>query len=121
MHGWATSPNHRDHRGTITDLVTGHGCVDAVTIVRTKAGAVRGNHYHAKTTQWAYVASGRMVMTDGDERLEVRAGDMVRDDPGEPHAWKAIEDTVCVVFVQGPHAGDGYESDTVRLDDPILT
>jgi hypothetical protein len=73
MHGWATSPNHRDHRGTITDLVTGHGCVDAVTIVRTKAGAVRGNHYHAKTTQWAYVASGRMVITDGVERLEVRA------------------------------------------------
>lgn len=120
MEAWAVSPNFTDARGQIIDLVTGHGCVDAITIVRTKKGAVRGNHYHPHTTQWAYVASGRMMVTDGDKRLEVRAGDVVQDRPGEPHAWKALEDTVCVVFVQGPRAGEDYESDTVRLEEPLL-
>lgn len=120
MHLYRLEPNHEDERGTIMDLAEGPGCVDAVTIVRTKAGAVRGNHVHVETTQWAYVVSGRMVMTDGDRTIEVQAGDVVRDEPGEPHAWKAIEDTVCVVFVQGPRAGKDYESDTFRLAQPLI-
>jgi quercetin dioxygenase-like cupin family protein len=91
-----------------------------VTIVSTKAGAVRGNHYHDETTQWAYVVAGRMLMTDGVHEFEVTVGDIVRDDPGSPHAWRAVEDTVCVVFVQGPRAGDNYEADTTRLETPLI-
>jgi len=113
-----TTPDFEDERGTITDLIVGH--VDAVTIVRTKAGAIRGNHLHARTTQWAHVVSGRLLVTDGDHEVELLPGDTVVDLPGQPHAWKAIEDTVCVVYVQGPRAGNDYESDTTRLQDPLF-
>lgn len=114
-----THPDHEDDRGTITDLIVEP--VDAVTIVRTRAGAVRGNHFHPQTRQWAHVISGRLLVTDGEKEMELLAGDTVEDAPMRPHAWKALEDTVCVVFVQGPRAGKDYESDTVRLDEPLLS
>jgi quercetin dioxygenase-like cupin family protein len=107
-----------DDRGTITDLV--HEKVDAVTLVCTKAGAIRGNHYHEHTTQWSYVVSGSMVVTTGSQEMVVNAGDIVVNDPGEPHAWKAIADTVCVVVARGPRAGGDYEIDTYRLVESLF-
>jgi quercetin dioxygenase-like cupin family protein len=108
-----------DDRGTITDLIENTDY--AVTIVRSEAGAVRGNHLHKKTAQWAYVLSGRMRVTTGPEQAEVRAGQMVFNQPGEPHAWLALQDTVCVVFAKGPRAGRNYESDTYRLEDALIS
>jgi quercetin dioxygenase-like cupin family protein len=29
-------------------------------------------------------------------------GEIVKHDPGVPHAWKAIEDCECLVFTKGP-------------------
>jgi quercetin dioxygenase-like cupin family protein len=111
-------PAHEDDRGTITDLITEP--VDAVTCVRTKQGAVRGNHLHKQTRQWAYVVSGRLFVSTGDEVTIAGAGQMVENEPGEPHAWRALEDTTCIVFVQGPRAGGDYESDTYRLAEPLI-
>jgi quercetin dioxygenase-like cupin family protein len=102
-----------DDRGAITDLVD--DAVDAVTLVFTEAGAIRGNHYHEQTTQWAYVVSGSLLVTTGQQETVVNAGEMVVNAPGEPHAWKALADTVCVVVAQGPRAGGDYEIDTYRL------
>lgn len=118
MQVYTPVPDHADHRGDIFDFATEN--IDAVTIVRTKAGAVRGNHYHAETSQWAYIAAGRLVVTDGADQREVGPGEIVYDPPGSPHAWRALEDTVCVVVVRGPRAGRDYESDTYRLDEPLI-
>jgi quercetin dioxygenase-like cupin family protein len=46
---------------------------------------------------------------------------MVVEEPGVPHAWKALGDTVCLVFTRGPRSGADYESDTTRLDKPLLS
>jgi quercetin dioxygenase-like cupin family protein len=107
-----------DERGTIQDLVEDPGY--AVTIVQSRAGAVRGNHLHKLTSQWAYVLSGRMLVSTGEQEAEVDAGELVFNPLGEPHAWRALEDTVCVVFALGPRAGRNYESDTYRLAEPLL-
>ena len=48
-------------------------------------------------------------------------GQIIVHRPGEPHAWKAVEDTDCLVFTRGPRAGDKYESDTFRLDVPLIS
>jgi quercetin dioxygenase-like cupin family protein len=104
-----------DERGTIEDIIPG-GKIDCVTRILTKKGAVRGNHYHKHTTQWTYVVSGRLLVPSGGEMLP---GQMRMDAPGEPHAWKALEDTVCLVFTRGPR-GEDYESDTHRLEEPLL-
>lgn len=111
-----------DHRGIIQDLL---GPVDAVTEIFTREGRVRGNHVHALTTQWTYIVSGMMLLVteQGGVRAEHTAvrGDLVCEQAGVPHAWKALEDTVVLVFTRGPRSGEAYESDTRRLEVPLLT
>lgn len=107
-----------DHRGVIQDLL---GAVDAVTEIRTHKGAIRGNHVHDRTTQWTYIASGRMRIVTRDLEGTVRdriyePGEMAIEGPGVAHAWEAVEDCVCVVFARGPRAGQDYESDTRHLE-----
>lgn len=116
------SDRFEDERGVIQDLLD---AVDAVTEIQTKIGAVRGNHIHFKTTQWTYVVSGRMrfawTLDDGVHFATYGPGALVRESAGTAHAWKALEDTVVLVFTKGPRSGDAYESDTQRLAVPILT
>lgn len=111
-----------DHRGRIHDLL---GPVDAVTEIRTLAGACRGNHYHGRTTQWAYVVSGEMlfasVQDDGLHEEVHGPGDLVCEPAGVRHAWRAVSDCTVLVFTSGPRSGEAYETDTVRLEVPILT
>jgi quercetin dioxygenase-like cupin family protein len=111
-----------DHRGTITDLLV--TSLDAVTRITSVAGAVRGNHVHAETTQWTLVLSGRLaIVTEKDgyrRRTEYGPGEMACEEPGVPHAWKALEDTEVLVFTKGPRAGSAYESDTQRLGHPLI-
>ena len=110
-----------DGRGVIQDLL---GPVDAVTEIFTRKGAVRGNHIHARTTQWAYVVSGRlMVVTQtiaGRQQHVYVPGEMACELPGVAHAWKALADTRLLVFTRGPRSGEAYESDTQRLAEPLL-
>jgi quercetin dioxygenase-like cupin family protein len=107
-----------DERGTIEDFFG--GAAVNVTRIHTKKEAVRGNHSHIDTTQWTLVLSGTLLMAHGLRRFQLSAG--VRPcetPPGMPHAWKALEDTVCLVFSEGPR-GEDYESDTYRLEEPLL-
>lgn len=111
-----------DERGVIQDLL---GPVDAVTVIFTKAGAVRGNHVHEKTIQWTYICTGKLTTAyiddDGVHLTTALPGDLVTEPAGIPHAWKAVEDTTVLVFTKGPRSGEAYESDTKRLGTPILT
>jgi quercetin dioxygenase-like cupin family protein len=111
---------YEDERGVIQDLFDG-GPVDAVTWITTNEGAVRGNHFHKLTTQWTYVLSGLLLVVSGDGfKMQVGPFEAVKHEPGDPHAWKALRDTTCLVFTRGPRSGEGYESDTYRLEEPLL-
>ena len=111
-----------DARGVIQDLLKEP--LDAVTKIFTRQGAVRGNHVHLETTQWTYVASGSLVMAHrkpGDSlpvSWTVTPGELVCDDPGVAHAWRALEDSVVLVFTRGPRSGASYEDDVHRLAGP---
>jgi quercetin dioxygenase-like cupin family protein len=107
-----------DDRGVIQDLL--NDSVDAITYIFTRRGAVRGNHVHSETTQWTYVIDGRMLIAsrrpDGTaETSEHGPGELIRDEPGVAHAWKALADTEVLVFTQGPRSGANYEDDVQRL------
>jgi quercetin dioxygenase-like cupin family protein len=104
-----------DERGTIEDWFKGV----TVTEITTLTGAVRGNHFHSESDQWTLVLSGRLLLADGEARVELSPFTLYYTAPGTPHAWKALEDTICLVFTSGPRAGD-YESDTHRLKEPLL-
>jgi quercetin dioxygenase-like cupin family protein len=109
-----------DDRGVIQDLFGGEP-IDAVTRITTKRGHVRGNHVHKETHQWTYVMNGSLEFANGNKRKTIGEGNIVYHPPGVPHAWKALEDTECLVFTRGPRSGEGYEDDTYRLDEPLLT
>ncbi len=111
-----------DSRGHIQDLL---GAVDAVTEIYTKAGAVRGNHVHLKTTQWTYVCWGELraawTEDDGVHEKTYGPGSLITEHAGIPHAWKAETDCMVLVLTRGPRSGEAYETDTVRLETPILS
>lgn len=112
-----------DERGVIQDLLTEQ--LDAVTEIFTREGAVRGNHVHMQTTQWTYVVSGCMLavarLQDGTlQKRELWPGQLLEETAAVPHAWKALQNTKVLVFTRGPRSGAAYESDTIRLKEPIL-
>jgi quercetin dioxygenase-like cupin family protein len=115
-----TAPGrHEDERGVIQDLLTEQ--IDGVTEIFSRAGAVRGNHTHNRTRQWTYVVSGKLRTVLGAAESIRGPGDFFLEPPGIPHAWEALEDTTVLVLTAGPRTGEGYESDTVRLDQPLIT
>ncbi len=115
--------SYEDDRGTIKDVLVREP-IDAITIIRSKKGVVRGNHFHKDTTQWVYLQSGqlRSLTQKGDEPVVeqvLKPGDLVVAESWEKHALIAIEDSEFFVFTRGPRGGDSYEEDTFRLETPL--
>lgn len=116
--------NFEDDRGTIRDIFAREP-KDTCTLIFSKKGAVRGNHYHKLSTQYTYVVSGRMTMLSqapGSSTVEkhvMREGDLMTHDPMEAHAMTADEDTLFLAFADGLRGGEDYEKDTYRLDEPL--
>lgn len=112
---------HEDARGVIQDLL---GPVDAVTEITSKASAIRGNHVHLRTQQWVYVVSGTLLVAwiedDGVHEKTYGPGSLINEAAGIPHAWRSVTDTTVLVFTKGPRSAEAYESDTTRLEVPIL-
>lgn len=117
----------RDQRGTITDFFyarqINHGC-----IITNEPGAVRGNHYHKFTTQYALILEGSLTYysrpLDSSEPVAVfqaGPGDMVISEPNEVHAMRA-GDQGCtfLAFAEGTRGGQDYEADTHRVDSIIV-
>jgi quercetin dioxygenase-like cupin family protein len=118
-------PSFSDARGDITDLLENE-TINAITVVTFRKDAVRGNHYHRHTTQWNYLVSGciRLVtQMPGKPAREtiMRPGDLVITGPDERHALQGLEDSTLMVFTKGPRGGKEYESDTYRLDAPLIS
>ena len=123
---WVRKPevSFADARGEIIDLLANED-IHAVTIVTFRKGAVRGNHYHQQTTQWNYVLSGRLELhaeLPQEERRKVvlDPGDLAMIAAGERHAFVALDETTLAVFTRGPRGGKEYESDTFRIDPPLV-
>lgn len=118
-------PDFIDKRGEITDILERIE-VNCVTILTSKKGAIRGNHYHKKTTQYAYVLDGKFKLYTqlGGKKVQtkvIKKGDFVITPPMEKHAFKALEDSELLACFLGPRAANQYEDDTYRLKDLIST
>lgn len=115
--------SHTDNRGDIIDLVS-EEVFNAATIVNFKKGAVRGNHYHKRTTQWNYLISGRLkILTQMPDKKVfetiINKGELFVILPDEHHTLKGIENSTLLVLTKGPRGGKEYESDTFRLKCPL--
>jgi dTDP-4-dehydrorhamnose 3,5-epimerase-like enzyme len=112
-----------DERGTIKDILPNE-TIDSITVIESKSGAVRGNHFHKDTIQWVYVASGRLqslTQKEGEPVVDqaLGRGDLLKTDPMEKHSITVLEDAEFYVFTRGPRSGKSYEEDTYRLDTPL--
>ena len=115
---------HEDERGSITDIVE-QVDFNGATIILSKSGSVRGNHFHKKTIQHVYVLSGKMKCLAQKPQEEVmmatvEQGDLVSHDLLESHSFEALEDTLFLVLSSGLRTGKDYEKDTYRLESPLI-
>lgn len=116
--------NFEDARGSIRDIFVNNP-KNTCTIIVSKKGAVRGNHYHKLSTQYTYIVSGQLTMLSqkvGETTVEkhiLREGDIMIHAPNEAHTLVADEDTIFLAFVDGLRGGEDYEKDTYRLEIPL--
>ena len=114
----------RDERGEIIDVLK-KTSVEFATIIRSRKGAVRANHFHKDTWQYVYVLDGLLrvvsqMPNEAPTEVKLEAGDMILNVPHERHAFEALADTTFLVLTRGPRGGDDYESDTYRLEVPLI-
>ena len=112
-----------DKRGSITDIVE-QVDFNGATIILSKSGSVRGNHFHKKTIQYVYILSGKMkcLAKKPEEPVTqaiVEQGDLVSHDLLESHSFEALEETLFLVLSSGLRTGRDYEKDTYRLEVPL--
>jgi len=110
-----------DERGDIMDAFVSRPFEHGV-LIRSKKGAVRGNHFHQESLQCDLVITGRMAVFSrkaGSEKIEecvVGPNDWTEWEKGEAHEFIALDDDVVFMsFVSGVRGGDAYEKDTYRL------
>jgi dTDP-4-dehydrorhamnose 3,5-epimerase-like enzyme len=117
--------NFIDRRGTITDIFT-NDKKDHCSIIFSKKGAVRGNHYHKKTTQYTFVVSGKLLVLSKSLRGKkitkniLKPNHLVTHRPNEIHTLVALQDTTFLAFADGVRGGKNYEKDTYRIEEPLL-
>ena len=117
-----------DDRGEIIDIFT-HEPKDHCVIVTFKKNAIRGNHFHKKSIQSAFVLEGIFkiyhVKTDENanydskkiEELDASKNDYITHKEYEAHTYKCLSNKgTLLVFTKGVRGGKYYEDDTFRLD-----
>lgn len=117
------TPSYTDDRGEIMDILD-HVAIDSSTLITSKRGARRGDHYHKESEQYLYVVSGKVKliaqMPDGQHSHAIlERGYVAYTPPLERHTYIALEDSVFLVLTKGPRGGQTYESDTFRLPEPL--
>ncbi len=92
----------RDERGSLVQLV--HSGYEQINVLTTKAGVVRGKHYHKETEEAFFVVDGRVtvVFERDNERQTVC---FVKDDffciyPWVRHTMQFDEDTLMVAMYE---------------------
>jgi|SRR3989344_3041795 len=116
--------NFKDERGTITDIFVEEPH-EHCTLIFTKKGGVRGNHYHKLSKQFDFLISGKFEVYSrkkGEKKIAKgtwKPNELVTWEPSEAHEFIALEDSVWITFVNGLRGGDDFEKDTYRLETPL--
>ncbi len=111
---------HKDDRGSIQSLV--NFPMKNLSLISSKKGAVRSNHYHLTDWHYMYVLSGSFDYyyrsTDSNENLKcvsVVAGEMIFTPPMEDHATVFLEDCDLLAMSRNPRDQKTYEEDVRRV------
>ena len=112
---------HADERGAIQCLV--NFPVKNISLITSKKGTVRSNHYHKADWHYMYMMSGKAdyyfrVTGSNDPltKITLEKGDLVFTPPLEDHATVFLEDSEILAMSRLPRDQDSYESDVVRVE-----
>jgi len=119
-----------DKRGKIIDVFVNSPKEHCLIVTFTK-GAVRGNHFHKKSTQFSFVLSGELDFyfakvdkKNGKlkkvKKRTVKKNTFITHEPYEAHAFKSKKRSVLVAFSCGIRGGIRYEEDTFRLKNKLI-
>lgn len=116
----ALPPAHADERGAIQSLV--NFPMKNLSLISSKKGTVRSNHYHVTDWHYMYVLSGAFDYyyratgsNEPPQKTTVRPGEMVFTPPMEDHATVFLEDTEILVASRNPRDQEAYEADVRRV------
>lgn len=111
---------HKDFRGTIFSIV--NETCNNVSIIETKAGSIRSNHYHKKDWHYMLVLEGNLeyfYYSNVSKKvifINVLPGQIIFTPNLEIHATYFPNNSKMVVVSRFLRDSVTYESDTVRLD-----
>ena len=111
---------HKDVRGTIFSIV--NETCNNVSIIETKAGSIRSNHYHKKDWHYMLVLEGNLeyfYYSNVSKKvifINVLPGQIIFTPNLEIHATYFPNNSKMVVVSGFLRDSVTYESDTVRLD-----
>lgn len=109
-----------DERGAIANIL--EEPISHVAIITSKAGSIRGNHYHPEQVQYAYLVSGKYEsvskdLNDKNARVEskiINAGNLVITPPMVAHAMRFLEDSILLNLTTGQRDSDRFEEHTKK-------
>ena len=111
---------HSDDRGSIQSLV--NFPMKNISLISSKKGVVRSNHYHLTDWHYMYVLSGSFNYyyrpTNSDVELQcvqVKAGELIFTPPMEDHATVFLEDCDLLAMSRNPRDQEAYEEDVRRV------
>src|SRR5688572_15967476 len=112
-------PPHADGRGAIQSLV--NFPMKNVSLITSKKGSVRSNHYHLTDWHYMYVLRGSFDYyyrpTGSDDKpavTRVSTGEMIFTPPMEDHATVFLDDTDIIVVSRNPRDQEAYEADVLK-------
>ena len=120
----------KDKRGNISDIFYKNN-IEHVSIINSKKGALRGDHYHKETTQAMYMTKGNLryyyqkINLAGKRigkvsSIVIKESEVVTTPPYEIHSLEILEDNQFIVFSWGKRGGKDYESDTFRVKPSLI-
>jgi dTDP-4-dehydrorhamnose 3,5-epimerase-like enzyme len=112
--------SHSDDRGSIQSLV--NFPMKNISLISSKKGVVRSNHYHLTDWHYMYVLFGSFDYyyrpTNSSEKLKVvrvKAGELIFTPPMEDHATVFLEDCDLLAMSRNPRDQEAYEEDVRRV------
>ena len=113
-------PPNVDSRGQIQSIV--NFPMKNVSLITSRKGSVRSNHYHVTDWHYMYVLKGSFdyyYRPTGSptppDVVHVGAGEMIFTPPMEDHATVFLEDTEVLVASRNPRDQVSYEADVRRV------
>lgn len=115
----------KDKRGIISLIIDLNNKIKikSVLLIKSKAGAVRANHYHKKDVHYTYLLSGEFEYfekktdkeSDKFQSILIKPDEIVETSKGVIHAMKFLMDSIMIVFTTEDRDPVSYEKDTVRI------